>query len=65
MPAAIGATAIAWITRALSGRLAADRGDRSGDYMRISLYDIKILTSVIFRSKRWYFISEKVQVTVP
>jgi len=39
MPAAIGATAIAWIARALSGRLVADRGDRSdsGDYMRTSL----------------------------
>ena len=41
MPAAIGATAIAWIARVLSGRLVADRGDRSdsGDYMRTSLYD--------------------------
>ena len=28
MPAAIGATAITWITRVLSGRLVADRGDR-------------------------------------
>ena len=39
MPAAIGATAIAWIASVLSGRLVADRGDRSdsGDYMRISL----------------------------
>ena len=39
MPAAIGATAIAWIARVLSGRLVADRGDRSdsGDYMRTSL----------------------------
>ena len=36
MPAAIGATAIAWIARVLSGRLVADRGDRS-DYMRTSL----------------------------
>ena len=41
MPAAIGATAIAWIARVLSGRLVADRGDRSdsGDYMRTSLKD--------------------------
>jgi len=39
MPAAIGVTAIAWIARVLSGRLVADRGDRSdsGDYMRTSL----------------------------
>ena len=39
MPAAIGATAIAWIARVLSGRLVADRGDQgdSGDYMRTSL----------------------------
>ena len=39
MPAAIGATAIAWIARVLSGRLVADRGDGSdsGDYMRTSL----------------------------
>ena len=39
MPATIGATAIAWIARVLSGRLVADRGDRSdsGDYMRTSL----------------------------
>ena len=39
MPAAIGATAIAWIARVPSGRLVADRGDRSdsGDYMRTSL----------------------------
>ena len=39
MPAAIGATAIAWIARFLSGRLVADRGDGSdsGDYMRTSL----------------------------
>ena len=39
MPAAIGTTAIAWIARVLSGRLIADRGDRSdsGDYMRTSL----------------------------
>ena len=39
MPAAIGAAAIAWIARVLSGRLVADRGDRSdsGDYMRTSL----------------------------
>ena len=29
MPAAIGATAIAWIARVLSGRLVADRGDWS------------------------------------
>ena len=29
MPAAIGATASAWITRVLSGRLVTDRGDRS------------------------------------
>ena len=29
MHAAIGATAIAWIARVLSGRLVADRGDRS------------------------------------
>ena len=28
MPAAIGATAITWIARVLSGRLVADRGDR-------------------------------------
>ena len=36
MPAAIGATAIAWIACVLSGRLVAHRGDRSdsGDYMR-------------------------------
>ena len=42
MPAAIGATAIAWIARVLSGRLVADRGDRSdsGDYMRTSLKDV-------------------------
>ena len=41
MPAAIGATAIAWIARVLSGRLVADRGDGSdsGDYMRTSLKD--------------------------
>ena len=40
MPAAIGATAIAWIARVLSERLVADRGDRSdsGHYMRTSLY---------------------------
>ena len=40
MPAAIGATAIAWIARVPSGRLVADQGDRSdsGDYMRTSLY---------------------------
>ena len=39
MPTAIGATAIAWIARALSERLVADRGDRTdnGDYMRTSL----------------------------
>ena len=39
MPAAIGVTAIAWVARVLSGRLDADRGDRSdcGDYMRTSL----------------------------
>ena len=39
MPAAIGAIAIAWIVNVLSGRLVADRGDRSdsGDYMRTSL----------------------------
>ena len=39
MPAAIGVTAIAWIARVLSGRLVADRGDRSdsGEYMRTSL----------------------------
>ena len=39
MRAAIGAIAIAWITNVLSGRLVADRGDRSdsGDYMRTSL----------------------------
>ena len=39
MPAAIGATAIAWIARVLSGRLFSDRGDQSdsGDYMRTSL----------------------------
>ena len=39
MPAAIGATAIAWIARVLSGRLVADRGDRSdsGDYMVVIL----------------------------
>ena len=39
MPAVIGVTAIAWIARVLSGRLVADRGDRSdsGDYMRTSL----------------------------
>ena len=39
MPAAIGATAIAWIARVVSGRLVADRGDQSdsGDYMRTSL----------------------------
>ena len=39
MPAAIGVTAIAWIARVLSGRLVADRGDRSdsSDYMRTSL----------------------------
>ena len=39
MPATIGATAIAWTARVLSGRLVADRGDRSdsGDYMRTSL----------------------------
>ena len=38
MPAAIGATAIAWIARVLSGRLVADRGDPSDsrDYMRTS-----------------------------
>ena len=39
MPAAIGATAIAWIARVLSGPLVEDRGDRSDsrDYMRTSL----------------------------
>ena len=39
MPAVIGVTAIAWIARVLSGRLVADRGDRSdsGEYMRTSL----------------------------
>ena len=45
MPAAIGATAIAWIARVLSGRLVADRGDRSdsGDYMRTSLKHARFL----------------------
>ena len=43
MPAAIGATAIAWIARVLSGRLVADRGNRSdsGDYMRTSLSSVR------------------------
>jgi len=39
MPAAIGATTIAWNARVLSGRLLTDRADKSdsGDYMRTSL----------------------------
>ena len=36
MPAAIGATAIAWITRVLSGRLVADQGDRERFYENYS-----------------------------
>ena len=52
MPAAIGVTAIAWIARVLSGRLVADRGDRSdsGDYMRTSLKGaIEMLARATFR----------------
>ena len=36
MPAAIGATAIAWIARVLSERLVADRGDRERFYENYS-----------------------------
>ena len=36
MPAAIGATAIAWIARVLSARLVADRGDRERFYENYS-----------------------------
>ena len=48
MPAAIGATAIAWIALVLSGRLVAHPGDRSdsGDYMR-TLHKRSLMSAAI------------------
>ena len=51
MPAAIGATAIAWIALVLSWRLVPHRGDRSdsGDYMRTSLKICRISAYNVFK----------------
>ena len=37
MPAAIGATAITWIARDLTGRFIVDRGDREQFFVRATL----------------------------